>query len=66
MKIQAIPNKAFTFLKEVKLEMKMVNWPTRQQTIRYTMIIIGVCLVVAAFLGSLDLLFTTLLDKFVL
>ncbi|PIW92119.1 MAG: preprotein translocase subunit SecE, partial [Candidatus Nealsonbacteria bacterium CG_4_8_14_3_um_filter_37_23] len=30
--------KIITFLKEVKLEIKKVNWPTRQETIRYTLI----------------------------
>jgi len=59
-------NKIVTFLKEVRLEMKKVNWPTRQETLRYTLIIIGVSVVVAIFLGALDFIFTTLLNKFVL
>ena len=58
--------KITTFLKEVRLEMKKVNWPTRKETTRYTLIVIGVSLVVAAFLGGLDFIFTTLLNKFVL
>ena len=66
MKILNIPNKIITFLKEVRLEMKKVNWPTREETIKYTLIIIGVCLAVAIYLGGLDFLFTTLLDKFIL
>ena len=53
-----------TFLKEVRLEMKKVNWPSRSETIRYTLIIVGVSLVVAAFLGGLDYLYSTLLNKF--
>jgi len=55
-----------TFLKEVRLEMKRVNWPTRQETIRYTMIVIGISIAVAVFLGGLDFIFTMLLNKFVL
>jgi len=58
--------KITTFLKEVRLEVKKVNWPTRQQTIRYTLIILGISLVIAAFLGGLDFLFTILLEKFIL
>ncbi len=46
--------------------MKKVNWPTREQTIKYTLTIIGVCLTVAIFLGGLDFLFTTLLNKFII
>lgn len=59
-------SKITTFLKEVRLEMKKVNWPTRQQTVRYTLIVIGVSLAVAAFLGALDFIFNTLLTKFIL
>jgi len=58
--------KITTFLKEVRLEVKKVNWPTRQQTIRYTLIILGISLVIAVFLGGLDFLFTILLEKFIL
>jgi len=60
-----IINKLITFLKEVRLEMRKVNWPTRETTIRYTLIVVGVSAVVAAYLGGLDVLFTTLLEKFV-
>ena len=45
--------------------MKKVNWPTRQQTTRYTLIVIGVSLAVAMFLGGLDFIFTIILNKFI-
>ncbi|MFH1462250.1 MAG: preprotein translocase subunit SecE [bacterium] len=66
MNLAKIPKKIITFLKEVKLEMKKVNWPTREETIRYTLIVIGVCLVVAIYLGSLDFILNILLKKFIL
>ena len=66
MNLSNTPNKIITFLKEVHLELKKVNWPTRQETLRYTLIVIGISAVVAAFLGGLDVIFTTLLNKFVL
>ncbi len=59
-------NRIVTFLKEVKVELKKVNWPTRKQTIKYTLIVIGVSLAVAVFLGGLDFLFTWLVTKFLL
>jgi len=46
--------------------MKKVNWPTKEETIKYTLIVIGISVVVAIFLGGFDILFTTLLEKFVL
>lgn len=46
--------------------MKKVNWPTRQEAIKYTLIVIGVSFGVAAFLGLFDFIFTTLLREFIL
>lgn len=66
MRITNFPKKIVSFLKEVKLEMKKVNWPSRKETIKYTLIIIAVSIAVAAFLGGLDFIFTTLLNKFIL
>ena len=54
-----------TFFKEVKMEMKKVNWLTKRETIRYTLIVIGISVAVAIYLGSLDFIFTTILNKFV-
>ncbi|MCP6718095.1 MAG: preprotein translocase subunit SecE [Patescibacteria group bacterium] len=64
--IMNIFSKIDNFFKEVKLEIKKVNWPTTKETIRYTLIIIGVSIVTAAFLGGIDFLFTRVLDKFIL
>lgn len=57
--------KIVIFLKEVKMEMKKVNWPTKKETIRYTLIVIGISIAIAIYLGGLDFIFTTILNKFV-
>jgi preprotein translocase subunit SecE len=57
-------NKISGFLKEVRMEMKKVNWPSRQETIQYTLIVIGVSVAVAVYLGGLDFIFSFLLNKF--
>jgi len=54
----------FNFLKEVKMEAKKVNWPTRQRTINDTLIVIVFSVVVAAFLSVFDNIFQALLKKF--
>lgn len=48
------------FLKEVKEELGKVAWPSRQQTIRYTVLVVLVAVVVGLFLGGLDYLLTAL------
>ncbi len=62
----SIINKLTNYLKEVKVELKKVNMPTRKETIKYTLIVIGLSLFVALFLGGLDFLFTFLISKFLL
>ncbi len=42
------------FFEESRHELKRVNWPTRRQTIRYTLFVIGLSLGFSAFLGILD------------
>jgi len=58
-------NKIKNFLKEVKSEFKHVNWLTKKETIQYTLIVIGLSLGVAIFLGFFDFVFNFLLTKFV-
>lgn len=48
--------KALDFLKEVRVELDKVVWPTRQQTIRLTMVVIMVTVIVSLFVGGIDYL----------
>lgn len=38
--------------------MKKVTWPTKKETYNYTLLVIGISIAVALFLGLLDYLFT--------
>jgi len=58
-------DKVFKFLKEVRSEGKRINWPTKKETINYTLIVIAAFLVVALILGGFDYLFTKFLNKFI-
>ena len=51
-------NKAINFLQDAKNELKKVVWPSRKELIKDTLIVIGVCLAVAFFLGILDFVFS--------
>jgi preprotein translocase subunit SecE len=64
--IKNIFNKITTFLKEVKMEMKKVNWLTKEETIRYTLIVIIISAILAIFLGTLDFLLIRFLNQFIL
>lgn len=54
-----------TFLKESKVELKKVTWPTRQETIRYTITVIIISGAVALFLGGIDVGLQRLLNAFI-
>ncbi len=56
----------FKFFGETIAELKKVVWPTRQETIRLTMMVLIVCLVVGIILGALDYGFAHLVEKFFL
>ena len=58
--------KLITFVKEAKAELVKVNWPTKKQTINYTLIVIGISLAVAVFLGGLDYFFAEILKKIII
>jgi len=64
--VKNIPQRFINFLKEVQLEVKKVNWPTKEETLRYTLIVIGISAVVAGFLGGMDFIFSQLIEKFIL
>ncbi len=57
--------KAKTFLQESRQELKRVNWPTKEETIRYTLFVIGFSLAVSIFLGIFDFGFLKALQNFV-
>jgi preprotein translocase subunit SecE len=66
MNLKNIPNKIITFLKETRMEMNKVNWLTKSETVKYTLIIIVVSTILAIFLGTLDFIFIKLLNEFIL
>lgn len=54
------------FFKEVRIEMAKVVWPSRNQLVLYTLVVICLSIGVALFLGALDFGFQTVLTKFIL
>ncbi len=52
-----------TFLDESRQEFKRVNWPTWAETRRLTLIVVGLSVGVALFLGVLDFTFSYLLER---
>lgn len=51
-------NKLINYIKASIEEMKKVAWPTKKETYNYTLLVMGISLSVAAFLGALDYIFS--------
>ena len=47
-------SKVFQFFRDVRLELSKVVWPSRSETIRYTITVIVFSIVIAAILGAAD------------
>ena len=58
--------KIVDYFKESRHELKKVVWPSRKETIKHTLIVIGVSLAVAAFLGLADFILNIGLEKLVI
>lgn len=55
--------KLLQYLKETKAELKEVVFPTTSQTVIYTVLVIVISVVIALFLGAVDLGLRELLAK---
>lgn len=54
--------KLTNYIKSSIEEMKKVTWPTKKETYNYTILVIGISVGIAAFLGALDYVFSWLLQ----
>ncbi len=50
------------FVSESYQELKRVTWPTREETMRLTLMVIAVAAAIGAFLSVVDLIFARLID----
>lgn len=59
-------SKLKSYIQDSYREFHRVNWPTRKETTRLVLIVIGLSIGVAIFLGVLDMTFVYLLEKFLI
>ncbi len=50
------------YLRDTRAELDHVSWPTRQQALIYTALVIGISVVVALFTSGFDYVFSTILN----
>jgi preprotein translocase, SecE subunit, bacterial len=64
-KVKVIIENVTQFLKEAKVELKKVTWPTPKQTLASTAVVIIIVFIVAIYLGIIDFALAKLV-KFIL
>jgi preprotein translocase subunit SecE len=52
------PNAVQRYLRETIGELRKVTWPTRQEAINLTIVVLIVIMVMSSFLGTLDVVFS--------
>ena len=55
----------FSYLIEAKSEFDKVVWPTRAETLRLTLLVVIVSVIVGAYIAGMDALFTALVERFI-
>ena len=53
--------KALQFLREVKVELKKVTWPSRKQALGSTLVVIILVVIISLFLGVVDISLSSLI-----
>ncbi len=61
----SFPVKVINFLQSVIKELQKVRWPNRQQVFTLTGVVIAFVLVVGAFLGVFDYIFSSFINWFI-
>lgn len=51
-----------TFLRQTQDELKKVTWPTRNEVVRLTLVVIVISVLVGLYIGGLDFIFTKMLE----
>ncbi|MDO8590092.1 MAG: preprotein translocase subunit SecE [bacterium] len=59
-------NRLINYIKETRGELEHVSWPTRRQSVIFTVVVIVISISVSLFLGFFDYLFSLVLQKFIL
>ncbi len=52
---QSLPARIGRYFREVRSELRKVVWPTRQELVTYTLVVLVTVAVVALFLGVVDI-----------
>ena len=56
------PNIGRNFATEVVEELKRVTWPTKKETVRLTLVVVGISLIIGLYVGIIDIFLAKCLE----
>jgi preprotein translocase subunit SecE len=65
-RLPAPVERAKTYLQEVRVELSRVEWPSRTELIRMSIVVIIVLLLLAVYLGTFDYIYTVVIKRWLL
>ena len=63
--MESITRRITDYFRESYKELRKVIWPSWQQTLRYTLLVVGVSLALSLILGGFDILFSFLVKNLI-
>lgn len=62
---KTMANRIISYIRESRDELKKVLWPSKAETVKYTLLVVGISLGVALFLGAVDFGLNLLVEKLI-
>ncbi|OFX30827.1 MAG: preprotein translocase subunit SecE [Armatimonadetes bacterium RBG_16_67_12] len=59
----AVVERVTTYLREVRVELTRVDWPTRRELVSMTIVVVVVLLALAVYLGMFDYIYTVIVKR---
>lgn len=63
---RVLDNPVVKYFREAKVELEKVSWPTRKDTVKYSVLVFMLSLATAAFIGVLDFGLSQALEQLIL
>jgi preprotein translocase subunit SecE len=62
-RMPAVVERVTTYLREVRVELTRVDWPTRREMVSMTIVVVVVLLALAIYLGMFDYIYTVIVKR---
>lgn len=63
---RVLDNPVVKYFREAKVELEKVSWPTRKDTVKYSVLVFSLSVITAACIGALDLGLSEALERLIL